>query len=106
MIEPEKLYEKAMSAAEEWADYDHAAGLLEDLLSTVEGSIASRLKSEGESISIIPKLIKKDPQWKESASQWREAKKQALIAKLKYEQINRFMDNIRTKESTERALAR
>ena len=106
MIDPTNLHNKAMAAAEDWADKDHAAGLLEDALSTLEGVIVAELKASGESISIIPKLVKKDERWVELARNWRDARKAALIARLQYEQVNRFQDNVRTKESTERALAR
>lgn len=106
MIEPSKLFDKAMKSAEDWADKDHAAGILEDGLSTLEGILIAELKAKGEPITIIPKLIKKDTRWVDAAEAWRDARKQALIAKLRYEQVCRYMDNERTKESTERSLAR
>ena len=106
MINPQDLYTKAMEAAEDWADKEHAAGVLEDALSTLEGVLLAELKSQGEPTTTAPKLIKKDPRWIDSAKTWREAKRAALIARMKYEQVNRFQDNVRTKESTERALAR
>lgn len=106
MIDPQKLFDKAISCAEDWADKDHAAGVLEDGLSTIEGSLCAEYKAKGEPISVITKLIKKDARWLEAAQSWREARKQALVARLKYEQVNRYMDNIRTKESTERQLTR
>jgi hypothetical protein len=106
MIDPQELFTKAEAAAADWADKDYAAGLLEDLVSSLEGVLASRYKSKGHAATLIPKLIKADVEWKEAQYRWREAKKEAMVARLKYEQINRFQDNIRTKESTERALAR
>lgn len=106
MIDPEKLYNRSMTAAEEWADKDHAAGVLEDALGTLESDIAAELKARGEPVSVIPKMIKCDQRWKDAAQSWRQAKRDALIAKLKYEQANRYQDNLRTKESTERQLAR
>ncbi len=106
MIDPNELFTRAESSAEDWADKDYAAGILEDFLSTMEGQIASKLKSEGIPITIISKLIKSQPEWIDAAKAWRFARKEALIARLKYEQVNRFQDNVRTKESTERTLAR
>ncbi len=106
MIDPKDLFVKAENAAEDWADKDFAAGMLEDSLSVLEGQIATRLKMEGNPISIISKLIKSQPEWFELSKNWRTARKAALIARLKYEQVNRYQDNVRTKESTERALAR
>lgn len=104
MINPKELFEKAEQAAEDWADKDHAAGLLEDALSAMEGHIAAELKAKGESISIIPKLIKNETKWKELAKLWRDARKDALKAKLFYEQVNRYQDNIRSVEATTRRL--
>ena len=106
MIEPDKLFNKAMEQAEMWADDDYTAGILEDALSTLEGILIAELKANGEPITIIPKLLKKDPRWIDSSNRWRDAKKSALLSKLKYDQVCRYMDNVRTKETTERALAR
>ncbi|MBW2106612.1 MAG: hypothetical protein JRI26_11495 [Deltaproteobacteria bacterium] len=106
MIDPQELYNRAMEAAEDWADKDHASGILEDAVSAMEGMLVAELKAKGEPVTVILKLVKNDSRWKEAAQNWRTARKEALIARLKYEQVNRFMDNVRTKESTERALAR
>jgi len=106
MIDPEKLYNKAMEAAEDWADKDYAAGVLEDGLSTLEASLIAEYKAKGEPVSTVAKRVKMDPKWVSMAEAWRDARKAALVARLKYDQINRFIDNCRTKESTERSLAR
>lgn len=106
MIDPESLYNKAMEQAEVWADTDHAAGVLEDALEALEGVLVAEYKAKGEPVTILGKLIKKDARWTEAAKARRDARKEALIARLKYEQINRYQDNKRTKESTERQLGR
>jgi len=106
MINPADLYEKAMKQAEDWADKQHAEGVLEDALSTLEGTLIAELKAKGEPITTAPKLIKKDPRWIDAARVWRDAKRESLIARLRYEQVNRYQDNQRTKESTERQLGR
>lgn len=106
MIDPTELYNKAMAQAENWADADYVSGLLDDALDTLEGVIIAELKASGQPVSIINKLAKKDERWKEAAQKRREARRDALIERLKYEQVNRYQDNNRTKESTERQLAR
>jgi len=106
MIDPTELYNKALNSAEEWADKDNAAGVLEDALGTLEGVLCAEYKAKGEPVSIMTKLIKQDQRWINAAKAWREARKHALVARLKYEQVNRYQDNIRTRESTERQLAR
>jgi len=106
MIDPTELYNKAMAQAENWADADYASGLLDDALDTLEGVITAELKADGKPVSIINKLAKNDERWKEAAQKRRQARRDALIEKLKYEQMNRYQDNIRTKESTERQLGR
>jgi len=106
MIDPQALFDKAMTAAEDWADKDEAAGNLDDAVDALKALIYSELKSKGEPVTLVPVLAKKDERYVELQKNYMAAKKAALIARLKYEQINRFMDNIRTKESTERALAR
>ena len=106
MINPQELFDKAMTAAEDWADKDEAADNLDDAVDALKGLIFSELKAKGESVTLIPVLAKKDERYVELQKDYLAAKKEAIIAKLKYDQINRFMDNVRTKESTERALAR
>ena len=106
MINPTDLYNKALAAGEEWADKDHAAGVLEDALDALKGQISAELKAKGESISLIRDLTRKDERWREASIRWRDARKQALIAKLKYEQVCRYQDNLRTNQVTERQLAR
>ena len=105
MINPTDLYEKAIRQAEDYADRDYAAGILEDALSTLEGHLTAELKAKGEPTTILSKLVKKDERWITAANDWRAAKKSALIAKMKYEQVNRYQDNIRTVEASTRKLA-
>jgi hypothetical protein len=105
MFNPQSMYEKAIEAAEDYADKDHAAGVLEDALDALKGVIASELKAKGEAVGLISNLTKKDPRWIEMTKSWRDARKEALIAKMKYDQINRFQDNERTQEATARRLA-
>jgi hypothetical protein len=106
MIDPQALYNKAMEAAEDMADKEYAYGTLEDGLSTLEGMLITELKGKGEPVTLIPKLIKQDEKWVLQAENVRKAKKEYILAKFKYEQVCRFQDNQRTKETTERALAR
>ncbi len=106
MIDPTALYNKALAQAEEWADKEHAAGVLEDAVGAMEGVLYAEYKAKGEPSTLIPKLIKKDERHKQALEQWRLAKKEAHIAKMKYDQVNKYQDNIRTRESTERQLAR
>lgn len=104
MIDPGKVYEQAMEAAEDYADKDHAAGVLEDALDALKGTLTADLKSKGESVTIISSLVKKDHAWIELSVQWRDARKSAILAKLKYDQVCRWQDNIRTNAVTDRSL--
>ena len=106
MINPQDLYNKAIEAGEEWADKQYEAGLLEDLADAIKGDIAAELKANGVPISLISNLIKADKRHKEAMKDYRDAKHEEMKAKIKYDQVNRYMDNLRTKESTERQLAR
>ena len=106
MIDPTALYNKAIEQAEDWADKEHAAGVLEDAVGAMEGLLYAEYKAKGEPATLIPRLIKKDDRHKNALNLWRDAKKEAHIAKMKYDQVNKYQDNIRTKESTERQLAR
>lgn len=105
MIDPDKIFNNSMEAATDWADKDHAAGILEDGAETLRGVIASELKQSGESVTLIRDLTRKDSRWVEMVRQWRDAKRAALIAKLKYDQVCRWQENVRTNEVTERKLA-
>ena len=104
MINPKDLYEKAMESAEDYADKDYASGLLDDAVEALEGVITAELKAEGQPTTLIPKLIKKDKRLMKEKENRRGARKQAIIAKLKYEQVNRYQDNLRTNEVTVRKL--
>ena len=104
MFDPDKLYTKAMEAAKDYADKDHAAGVLEDALDALKGDIIAKLKSKGEPVTIVGSLAKSDPDYKEMTKAWRDAKHAALIAKMKYDQICRYQDNERTNEVTTRRL--
>lgn len=106
MIDPQALYERALEAAQDFQDKEYAYGILEDGLQTLEGQIIAELRARGEPTTIVSKLAKTDRRWIEMAELRRDAEKAYKLAKFKYEQVNRFQDNIRTKETTERALAR
>lgn len=105
MKDPDELYSRSIELAEDYADKDFAAGVLEDAISTLEGVITAELKAQGQSITIIPKLVKKDERWVEASANWREARKQTLIAKMKYDQSVKYQDNLRTIEATNRRLS-
>ena len=105
MFDPDKLYTKAMSAAEDYADKDEAAGNLEDALDALRGDIMAELKARGEPVTVLKDYARKDPRYTQTAKSWREARKQALIARMKYDQICRYQDNERTNEVTTRRLA-
>ena len=104
MLNSTSLYEKAMEAAEDYADKEHAAGVLEDALDALKGSLSAEYKRKGEPATLIGSLIKNDPLYKEMATQWRDAVKAYRIARLKYDQICRYQDNEKTNEVTARAL--
>jgi len=104
MLNSTSLYEKAMEAAEDYADKEHAAGVLEDALDALKGSLVAKYKAKGEAVTIINNLVKDDPEYKLMATQWRDAVKAYRIARLKYDQICRYQDNEKTNEVTARQL--
>jgi len=105
MLDPKDLFTKAMESAEDYADKEHAAGVLEDALDALKGVLVAEYKGKGEPVTIIGTLIKADPRYKELVRTWRDAVKEFRIAKLKYDQVCRFQDNVRTNEATARKLA-
>ena len=105
MLDPNELFTKAMEAAEDYADKEHAAGVLEDALDALKGSLVAKYKARGEAVTIIKDLVKNDPEYKQLAIEWRDAVRAFRIAKLKYDQVCRFQDNVRTNEATARRLA-
>jgi len=70
MFDPDKLYTKAMEAAKDYADKDHAAGVLEDALDALKGDIIAKLKSKGEPVTIVGSLAKSDPDYKEMTKEY------------------------------------
>lgn len=101
-----EMYEKSMELAEKWADADEAEGHMKDSLEAMEADLIAEYKKDGQPVTLIPKLIKGDQRYKDVAKALRVLRRETIIAKERYNQSNRYQDNWRTKESTERQLAR
>jgi len=100
MIDPTELYNRAMDAAEDWSTKDEIAANLDVAVDTLKAVIYAEMKSKGDSVTLIPTLAKGEKRYVEMMESYLKAKREALLAKMKYDQIGKYMDNIRTKEST------
>lgn len=103
MINPHEVYEKLVTAGDDWANKNAAAEILEEvkkvelarLMNGLEGSQASK---EQQALS--------DPLYRAFLARMVDARKEANKAKVKYESAKMFAELLRTKAATERVANR
>lgn len=103
MINPYNIHEKLVKLGEEWAIANYAADLLEEtkkpelarLMSKVDGSIAAK-EAEAQA----------NPLYREHIAKMCEARRDANIAKVKYDSAKAYVELLRTQSANERAANR
>ena len=101
MMNPDQIFYRLESAANDFADREAAASLLEEMKSTVLSQCASDHPED--SMSKAESKARRDERFVEHLRSMVEARKEANKAKSLYYSIQTWIDLTRTKESTERA---
>lgn len=103
MINPHEIYEKLVNLGEEWAKTNYAADILEEtkktelarLMNGLEGSHAAK-----ETTALA------NPLYRNHLAKMVEARREANIAKVRYDSAKMYCELMRTQAATERAANR
>lgn len=100
MINPQSIYEKLAKLGEEWARANYAADILEE----VKKPELARLMSKHEGTQAAKEqLALADPIYRAHLTNMCEARREANIAKVKYDSARMWAELMRTQAATERA---
>ena len=100
-MNPDSIYSKLEQAANDFADKESAASLLEEMKHTILSQCASDWPED--SMASAESKARRDPRFIKHLQDMVTARREANKAKSKYYSIGVWIDLIRTKESTERA---
>lgn len=100
-MNPDQIYLKLEKAADEYADKESAASLLEEMKHTVLSQCAADWPED--SMASAESKARRDPRYIQHLHDMVTARKEANKAKARYYSIQTWIDLTRTKESTERA---
>ena len=95
-MDPENIYNKLQKSAEEYADSEAAASLLEEMKHTVLSQCAADWPSD--SMSSAESKARRDPRYIAHLENMVTARKHANKCKAKYYSIQTWIDLMRTKE--------
>lgn len=95
------IYEKLVTAGEDWADKDAAASLKEETKKTLIAQLKTVSKAGSDAAREMEALASEG--FKEHVRDMIEARKQANKAKVGYDAIKIWIELYRTKSATERA---
>jgi hypothetical protein len=106
-LDPDKVYHSLVQAGEEWADKESAASLYEETKSTVLAELKNQVQAElGEkplSEAARETKARAMPEYRLHLTQMVAARREANIARVRYDTQKILAELRRTKESTERA---
>lgn len=106
LYDPDKIFDALETAAEDWANADHEARLLEGLQKsrlaqiTLAKQVTAKTKAQAELESLA------DPEYQEYVRGMVAAKHKAIRARAKYENYQALSEARRTQESSNRSLTR
>ncbi len=99
-MNPDQIYLKLEKAADEFADKEAAASLLEETKHTVLSQCAADWPEE--SMASAESKARRDPRYIQHLKDMVTARKEANKAKSRYYSISTWIDLMRSKEATER----
>jgi hypothetical protein len=102
--DPNRLAAYLESQAEDWADKDAAANLLEETKKTVLAKVFNSLAGRFKGVAEREFAALGSPAYVEHVTAMVEARRVANVAKAKLEATRVYLDLIRTKEATQRVL--
>ena len=103
MIDPNAIYHKLQVAAEEWADLDGKASLLEETKKTIAAQLTLEQIRKGDTAKAAECAALSSFEYGNHVSAMVEARRLANRAKGRLEAARAWFDAVRTVESTKRA---
>ena len=100
-LDPDKVYNSLVRAGEEWADKDSAASLLEETRKSVLAELINQC--EGKSHAVKEASALATPEYRLHVTNMVKARRDANIARCRYEAQKMLAELRRTVESTRRA---
>ena len=101
MYDPNKIYAKLIEIGEIWADKKAAFQLLDDMTKTI---LAERISSmEGGSMAERTEKARADKMYIAHLKGLGEARREYLVAEVKWKSVQMYADAKRTEQSTRRA---
>jgi len=103
MIDPNKIYLELVTTGKEWAEAQFLANQLEDATKPLLAKLTLDAMPRAGSVSAAEKTALASQPYREHITATNEAKRDMLIAKIKYNATERLCDLRRTVESSHRA---
>lgn len=101
MFNPDHIYHEITAAGEAWADKESAADLLEETRKSVLAELIN--SAEGPSVAAKENAALADPAYKLHITQMVAARREANIARVRYDAVRVLAELRRSQESTKRA---
>lgn len=105
-MNPNDLYQKLITAGNDYADKEHAASLLEGALKSIKAKIAIQYKDSGCGVAEADMRAEDDWEYKQAFQAKTDARREAMKAKVHYDSVRVWIDIWRTVEASERAANR
>ena len=103
MIDPNKIYLELVTTGKEWAEAQFLANQLDDATKPLLAKLTLDAMPRAGSVSAAEKTALASKPYREHITATNEAKRDMLIAKIKYSATERLCDLRRTVESSHRA---
>lgn len=100
-FDPDLIYTQLIHAGEEWADKDAAAQMLEENKKSILAHLM--IEAPGSTSAEKERLALADPSYKHHLKLMVTARKEATVAKVRYDAMRVLSEMRRTQESTRRA---
>ena len=103
-FDPERLFQQLETAAEEMAEARYAAGLLEKQEKVLLSKLELQWQRSGHSVASSKTFALADPKYETHINGMVEAQRKATLTTAHYNNIRAYVDLVRTKETSARAL--
>ena len=103
MIDPNKIYLELVTTGEKWAEAQFLANQLDDATKPLLAKLTLDAMPRAGSVAAAEKTALASQPYREHVKATNEAKRDMLIAKIKYNATERLCDLRRTQESSHRA---
>lgn len=104
MIDPNEIHERLRISGEEWAELDAAANLLEETKKPLRAKLMN--ESGAPTMAKAEVIAESSDTYLEHVESMVEARKQATIARVRYDSAKMWAELVRSQEATNRAQMR